>query len=320
MKLLLMYTLLVGILFGADPLPSWNDGPSKKAITDFVEKVTKDGSADFVKAEDRVAVFDNDGTLWSEQPLYFQAFFAMDRLKAMAPDHPEWKETEPYASLMKGDVKAAAEVGKEKVLKALMDSHGGATQEEFDRIAREWLKTAKHPKTGKLFTEMVFQPMLELLEYLRANGFKTYIVSGGGIEFIRAFAQEVYGIPPEQVVGTVGDLKYEVKDGKPMLVRSGKAVFIDDGPGKPVGIQRFIGKRPIMAFGNSDGDFQMLEWTTSGEGPRFAGIVHHTDEEREWKYDRDSHIGKLDRGLTEGPQRKWTIIDMKTEWSRIYPE
>lgn len=320
MKILLIYALSALSLLAGDPLPSWNDGPSKKAIIGFVEKVTKEGSDEYVKPEDRIAVFDNDGTLWTEQPVYFQAFFAIDRLKAMSKDHPEWKDKEPYASLIKGDVEAALAAGKEKVLGAIVEAHVGMEQEEFNNITAEWLKTAKHPKTGKLYTQMVYQPMLEVLDYLRANGFKTFIVSGGGIDFIRVFSQEAYGIPPEQVVGTSIELKYEVKNGKPVISRLGKIDFIDDGPGKPVGIQRHIGKRPIMAFGNSDGDFQMLEWTTSGEGARFGGIVHHTDDEREFKYDRESHIGKLDKGLDAAQDQNWAVFDMKKEWKTVYPE
>lgn len=302
----------------ADPLPSWNDGRAKEAIVAFVEKVTKEGAMDFVPEAERVAVFDNDGTLWSEQPMYFQLFFALDRVKALAPEHPEWQEKEPFASILKGDVKAVLAGGEHALVNLVMATHAGLTTEAFEKAVRDWITTAKHPKSGRLFTEMVFQPMLEVLAYLRANGFKTFIVSGGGIEFMRPWAERVYGIPPEQVVGSSGGLKYQVHDGKPVLVKLPELVLNDDKEGKPVGIQRHIGRRPIMAFGNSDGDFQMLEWTTSGEGPRFGLIVHHDDAEREWAYDRESHIGRLDKGLDEGPKRGWVIVSMKEDWESVY--
>ncbi len=321
MKPLISFTLLllVFIAHAADPLPSWNDTAPKKAITAFVEKTTSDGSADFVPPAERIAVFDNDGTLWSEQPMYFQAFFIFDRIKQLAPQHPEWKTKEPFASVLKGDANAALAGGEHALIEMAMATHAGTTTEEFEKIVTDWITTAKHPKTGKLYTEMVYQPMLELLAYLRANGFKTFIVSGGGIEFMRPWAERVYGIPPEQVIGSSIKTKYEVRDGKPVIVRLPELNFIDDKAGKPVGIQQHIGRRPIMAFGNSDGDFQMLEWTTRGSGPRLAGIIHHTDAEREWAYDRKSHIGQLNRGLDEGPQRGWIIVDMKSDWKRIYP-
>ncbi len=311
--------LLATAAFAADPLPSWNDTASKKAIVAFVEKVTKEGSADFVPPAERIATFDNDGTLWSEQPVYFQFFFAIDRVKAMAPQHPEWKEKEPFASLLKGDMKGVMASGEKGLFTLVMTTHAGMTTAEFEKTVADWIATARHPKTGKLFTAMVFQPMLELLAYLRANGFKTFIVSGGGIEFMRPWAEKAYGIPPEQIVGSSGGLKYELRDGTPVLVKTPELVLNDDKEGKPVGIQRHIGRRPIAAFGNSDGDFQMIEWTTSGPGARFGLIVHHTDAEREYAYDRDSHIGKLDKGLDEGPKRGWTIVDMKTDWNTIYP-
>jgi phosphoserine phosphatase len=302
----------------ADPLPSWNEGPSKQAITDFVEKVTKEGTSDFVPLPERIAVFDNDGTLWSEQPLYFQLFFALDRIKALAPQHPEWKDKEPFASLLKGDVKAALAGGEASLVQIVMATHAGLTTEEFEKAVTDWITTAKHPKTGRLFTEMVYQPMLELLAYLRANGFKTFIVSGGGIEFMRPWTERVYGIPPEQVVGSSVGLKYELRDGTPVILKTPELVHNDDKEGKPVGIQRHIGRRPIAAFGNSDGDFQMLEWTTRGKGARFGMIIHHTDAEREFAYDRESHIGKLDRGLKEAPERGWTMVSMKDDWKTIY--
>ena len=303
----------------ADPLPSWNDTAPKQSIVAFVEKVTKEGMHDFVPAAERIAVFDNDGTLWAEQPMYFQLFFALDRIKALAPQHPEWKEKEPFASLLKGDVKAALTGGEHALAQIVMATHAGLTTEEFEKSVTDWITTAKHPTTGKLYTEMVYQPMLELLAYLRANGFKTFIVSGGGIEFMRPWVEKVYGIPPEQVIGSSGGLKYELRDGKPVLIKLPEIAHNDDKEGKPVGIQRHIGRRPLMAFGNSDGDFQMLEWTTSGNGARFGVLVHHNDSDREWAYDRKSHIGKLDKGLDEATERGWTIVSMKSDWKTIFP-
>jgi phosphoserine phosphatase len=307
-------------LCAQDPLPSWQDTAPKAAITAFVEKVTKDGSPDFVPPAERVAVFDNDGTLWSEQPMYFQAFFVFDRIKALAPQHPEWKDKEPFASVLKGDMKAALAGGEHALLEMVMATHAGMTTEEFEKSVTDWLTTARHPKTGRPFTEMVYQPMLEVLAYLRANGFKTFIVSGGGIEFMRPWTEKVYGIPPERVIGSTGGLQYELRDGTPVIVKTPELTHNDDKAGKPVGIQRHIGRRPIAAFGNSDGDFQMLEWTTAGKGARLALIVHHDDAEREFAYDRESHIGKLDKGLDEGPKRGWTIVSMKDDWIRIHPE
>ena len=303
----------------ADPLPSWNDTTSRQAIIQFVEKVTKQGSADFVPVAQRIATFDNDGTLWSEQPMYFQAFFIVDRVKQLAPQHPEWKDKEPFASVLKGNMKSALAGGEPALVELAMATHAGMTTEEFEKIVTDWITTAKHPQTGRLFTEMVFQPMLELLIYLRANGFKTFIVSGGGVEFMRPWAERVYGIPPEQVVGSSIKTKYEVRNGQPALVRLPELNFIDDKAGKPVGIHQQIGRRPIAAFGNSDGDFQMLEWTTSGKGLRFGLIVHHTDAEREFAYDRQSHIGKLDKGLDQARARGWIVLDMKADWKNIYP-
>jgi phosphoserine phosphatase len=303
----------------ADPLPSWNDTAPWQAIIQFVEKVTTEGSADFVPPAERIATFDNDGTLWSEQPIYFQFFFVVDRVKAMAPKHPEWKTKEPFASLLKGDLKGVAASGEKGLMVMLAATHSGMTTEEFDQSVTDWITTAKHPKTGKLFTEMVYQPMLELLDYLRANGFKTFIVSGGGIEFMRPWAERVYSIPPEQVVGSSGGLKYEIRDGKPVIVKLPMLVLNDDKEGKPVGIQRHIGRRPIAAFGNSDGDLQMLQWTAAGSGPRFCLYVHHTDAEREWAYDRKSRIGKLDKGLDEAQANGWTVVSMKDDWNGIFP-
>ena len=281
--------------------------------------MTKEGSPDFVPLAERIATFDNDGTLWAEQPLYFQFLFAIDRVKALAPQHPEWKEKEPFKFLLAGDVKGALAGGEHALLEIVAATHSSMTTEEFERIVKDWLATAKHPKTGRLYTEMVYQPMLELLAYLRANGFKTFIVSGGGIEFMRAFAEKVYGIPPEQVIGSSGKLKFELRDGKPVLVKLPEIDFIDDKAGKPVAIQKHIGRRPIAAFGNSDGDLQMLQWTAAGSGPRFCLYVHHTDAEREWAYDRKSSIGRLDKGLDEAKARGWTVVSMKDDWQSIYP-
>jgi len=303
----------------ADPLPSWNDTAPKRAIVAFVEKVATAGSPDYVVPAERIAVFDNDGCLWAEQPMYFQFLFALDRIKALGPQHPEWKTKEPFASLLQGDLKTALAGGERALLEIVMATHAGMTTEEFEQIVKDWLATAKHPKTGRLYTEMVYQPMLELLAYLRANGFKTFIVSGGGIEFLRVFAEKAYGVPPEQVIGSSIKTKYEVRDGKPVLVRLPELNFIDDKAGKPVAINQHIGRRPVAAFGNSDGDFEMLEWTTSGPGPRFGLIVHHTDAKREVAYDRDSLVGKLDHGLDEASKRGWIVVSMKNDWKTIFP-
>jgi phosphoglycolate phosphatase-like HAD superfamily hydrolase len=302
----------------ADPLPSWNDGAAKKSILEFVAKLTQEGSPDFVPPAQRIAVFDNDGTLWAEQPMYFQGFFMLDRVKALAPQHLEWKTQEPFASVLKGDVPAALAGGERAVGELLMATHAGNTTDEFERIVSDWIATAKHPQTGRLLTEMVYQPMLELLAYLRASGFKTFIVSGGGIEFMRPWTEKVYGVPPEQVIGTSIKTKFEPRDGKPVLVRLPEVSFVDDGPGKPVGIHTHIGRRPLATFGNSDGDLQMLQWTAAGPGPRFCLYVHHTDGEREWAYDRSSSIGRLDKGLDEAQARGWTVVDMKTDWKRVF--
>jgi len=303
-----------------DPMPSWNAAAAKKSIVSFVEKTTDVGSADFVPIAERIAVFDNDGTLWSEQPMYFQAIFIFDRIKELAPQHPEWKSKEPFASVLKGDMKAALAGGEHALLEMVMATHAGMTAGEFEKSVTDWVSTAKHPTTGRPYTEMVFQPMLEVLAYLRANGYKTFIVSGGGIDFMRPWAERVYGIPPEQVVGSSIKTKYEVRDGKPVLIKVPELNFIDDKEGKPIGIHQHIGRRPIIAFGNSDGDFQMLEWTTTRNGPSLALLVHHDDAEREWAYDRESHIGKLERGLDEGPERGWVIVSMKDDWRRVIGE
>lgn len=315
----LVSTLALTSIHAADPLPSWNDGKAKQSITAFVEKVTKEGSADFVPPAERIATFDNDGCLWAEQPMYFQFFFALDRIKILAPRHPEWKDKEPFASLLKGDMKSALAGGEASLVQIVMATHAGLTTEEFEKAVTDWLATAKHPKTGRPFTEMVYQPMVELLSYLRANGFKTFIVSGGGIEFMRPWTEKVYGIPPEQVIGSSGGLKYELRDGKPALVKLPEIAHNDDKEGKPVGIQRHIGRRPIAAFGNSDGDLQMLQWTAAGAGPRFCLYVHHDDAAREWAYDRESHIGKLDKGLDEAAAKNWTVVSMKGDWKNIFP-
>src|SRR5262245_17840017 len=303
----------------ADPLPSWNDGAAKQSIVAFVAKVTKEGGPAFVPPAERIAVFDNDGTLWAEQPLYFQLLFAIDRIQALAPKHPEWKTREPFASLLKGDAKAALAGGEHAVLEIVNASHSGMTTQEFQAIVEEWLATARHPKPARPYTDFVYQPMLELLAYLRSNGFQTFIVSGGGVEFLRAWAEKVYGIPPEQVVGSSGVTRFELRPTGPVLLKEPKVEFVDDGPGKPSGINRFIGRRPVLAFGNSDGDHQMLQWTAAGSGRRLMGLVHHTDAEREWAYDRESHIGKLDKALDEALAKGWTVVDMKKDWKRVYP-
>lgn len=303
-----------------DPLPSWNDGPNKKAIVGFVERVSREGSPEYVAPAERVATFDNDGTLWAEQPMYFQLLFAIDRVKTLAPQHPEWKDTEPFASLLKGDVKAALAGGEPAIVQIMMAAHAGMTTDEFEKIVIDWLTTAKHPTSGRPYTDMVYQPMLELLIYLRSNGFKTFIVSGGGVEFMRPWVEKVYGIPPEQVIGSSIKTKFELRDGKPVLMRLPEVNFIDDKAGKPVGIHQHIGRRPIAAFGNSDGDLQMLQWTAAGAGARFCLIVHHTDAEREWAYDRTSHIGRLDEAIDQAAARGWTVVDMKADWNAIFPD
>lgn len=303
----------------ADPLPSWNEGLAKKSIVSFVEKTTTEGSADYVVPAKRIAVFDNDGTLWAEQPLYFQAVFIFDQIKTLAPKHPEWKTKEPFASVLKGDFKKALAGGEKSLIEMAMATHAGMTTEEFNESVRKWITTDRHPKTKRLYSEMVYQPMLEVLAYMRANGFKTFIVSGGGIDFMRVFAEETYGIPPEQIIGSSGKVAYQVIDGKPTLQKLPEITFINDKGEKPVGIHQHIGRRPIAAFGNSDGDFQMLEWTTSGKGARLGVYVHHDDAVREWAYDHPSHIGQLKRGLEEAPKRGWTVISMKNDWSKIFP-
>ena len=317
---LLILLLATGLHAGIpDALSSWNDGPARQSIVTFVDKVTREGSPDFVPTAQRIAVFDNDGTLWAEQPMYFQLFFALDRVKALAPHHPEWKDKEPFASVLKGDVKAALAGGEKALIELVMATHAGMTTDEFDMIVKDWIASAQHPTLKRPYTECVYQPMVELLAYLRANGFKTYIVSGGGIDFMRPWVEATYGIPPEQVIGSSGKMKFEFRNSNPVLVKLPEIGSIDDKEGKPINIELHIGRRPIAAFGNSDGDLQMLQWTAAGSGPRFCLYVHHTDAEREWAYDRESHIGKLDKGLDEATARGWTVVDMKRDWKRVFP-
>ena len=316
---LAFWLAIASLATAADPLPSWTEGVAKQSILDFVQRVTTPGSKDFVPEPERVAVFDNDGTLWVEQPMYPQLAFAVDRIKTLAPQHPEWKTTQPFKAVLENDFKALAASGEKGLIQLIVASHAGMTIDEFEQIVKDWLATAKHPRYKRPYTECVYQPMLELLVYLRAEGFKTWIVSGGGIEFMRPWTEHVYGIPPEQVVGSSIKTKYEVRHGEPVLMRLPEVNFIDDKAGKPVGINQHIGRRPIAAFGNSDGDFQMLEWTTTGSGPRFGLIVHHDDAKREYAYDRKSSIGKLDRGLNEAVKRGWVVVSMQRDWKFIFP-
>ncbi|QDV24546.1 HAD family hydrolase [Aureliella helgolandensis] len=302
----------------ADPLPSWNDTAAKQSVIAFVEKVTAKDSPDYVAPVDRIATFDNDGTLWAEQPVYVQLLFTLDRLREIAPQHPEWPNQEPFASVLKGDLKAAAAGGEKAIAELVMATHAGMTTAAFEKIVVDWIATARHPQTDKLYTEMVYQPMLELIDYLKAKEFKVFIVSGGGIEFMRPWTQRVYGIPPEQVIGSSIKTKYELRDGKPYLVRLPALNFFDDKEGKPVAINHHIGRRPIAAFGNSDGDYQMLEWTTSGEGLRLGLVVHHTDADREYAYDRTSKIGQLSKGLDDAKSKGWIVADMKKDWNRVW--
>jgi phosphoglycolate phosphatase-like HAD superfamily hydrolase len=318
--------LMLGAPFGAaaaesaDPLASWVDGATRTSILSFLDRATSAGSTDYVPVAERVAVFDNDGTLWSEQPIYFQLIYVMDQVKALASEHPEWKSQQPFASVLSGDPSKALVGGKAALLEMLAATHGGMTTEAFADSVADWVRTARHPTTGRPYTQMVYQPMLELLELLRANGFKTYIVSGGGVDFMRAFAEAVYGIPPEQVIGSSMASRYEVQANGPAIVKLPQVGFIDDKEGKPIAIHQHIGRRPVFAAGNSDGDLQMLEWTTAGDGPRFGLIVHHTDAEREWAYDRESHIGRLDAALDLAGERNWLLVDIKRDWRSIYPD
>ncbi len=300
------------------PLPSWNDTAPRRALLAFVADVTTPGSPSFVPVDERIAVFDNDGTLWAEQPLYFQFVFLLDQVKQAAPKHPEWKDDPAFKALMSRDPKAVQQVGLKPVLKLVAQANSGMSTDAYDTAIRDWLARAEHPKFKRPYTKLVFQPMLELLRHLRANGFKTFIVSGGSIEFMRVFAQDVYGIPPEQVVGTITEVTYKLVDGKPRLIRQPKVDFVDDGPGKPAGIYRAIGRKPILAFGNSDGDWQMLQWTASNARPHFMALVHHTDAEREFAYDRQSKIGKLDKALDDANAKGWTVVDMKQDWNRVF--
>ena len=302
----------------ASPLASWNDGPATARLIAFVESVSKPGGKDFVPPAERIAVFDNDGTLWAEQPLYFQLAFALDRVQALAPAHPEWKAKEPFETLLAGDAPGALAQGEKAVLEILAATHTGMTTEAFATTVRDWIATAKHPTLGKRYVELTYRPMVELLAYLRANAFKTFIVSGGGVEFMRALAEDAYGIPPEQVIGSSGVTTFELRPSGPVLLKEPKVEFIDDGPGKPSGINRVIGRRPILAFGNSDGDQQMLEWTAAGTGARFVGLVHHTDAKREWAYDRTSHVGKLDKALVEATAKDWVVVDMARDWRKVF--
>jgi len=327
MKPLLVAALALGIAPGfagqafaqTALLPSWNDSEAKDSIIDFVARVTNQGDADYVAPAERIATFDNDGTLWAEQPLYVQLAFALDRVKALATSHPEWKQKQPFKAALKGDMDTVFAGGEHALLELVMATHAGMTTQEFADTVQDWLATAKHPKTGRSYTEMVYQPMLELVAYLQANGFKTYIVSGGGVEFMRPWTEKVYGIPPEQVVGSSIKTKFELRDGKLVLVRLPEMNFLNDKAGKPVGINQYIGRRPIAAFGNSDGDLQMLQWVAGGSGGSLCVFVHHTDAEREWAYDRESIIGRLDKGLDKAKARGWTVVDMKRDWKTVFP-
>jgi hypothetical protein len=303
----------------SDPLPSWNEGETKSSIIKFVSEVTDPGSAHFIEVADRIATFDNDGNLWSEQPAYFQLFFAMDRVKLLADQHPEWKTQQPFKAVLEDDLKTLASFGEHGIIELVMATHANITTEEFESVVKQWLVAAKHPRFKRPYTQLVYQPMLELLEYLRSKDFKTFIVSGGGIEFMRPWVEEVYGIPRDQVVGSSIKTEFTYQDGQPVIMRLPELDFIDDKADKPVGIHRFIGRKPVFASGNSDGDLQMLQWTASGDGLRFMLYLHHTDSEREWAYDRESHIGRLDKGLDEASEKGWTVIDMKEDWKLIYP-
>jgi len=302
----------------ADPLPSWNEGASKAGIVTFVQAVTDTASKEFVPPEDRIATFDNDGTLWAEQPLYVQFVFMLDQVRAAAPKHPEWKDDPAFTAMIKRDRQALAKLGQKPILLMLAAANSGMSVEAYDKTIRKWLETARHPKFKRSYTDLVYRPMQELLAYLRANGFKTFIVSGGSIEFMRPWAEKTYGIPPDQVIGTISDVKFQMKDGAPVLMREAKIAFIDDGPGKPVGIYRAIGRRPIAAFGNSDGDLQMLQFTAAGAGRRLMLIVHHDDAAREYAYDRQSHIGKLDKAWDEAKAKGWTVVSMRNDWKTIF--
>lgn len=320
-----MKTFLLSVLLAvpsvwaqAGPLPSWNEGAARTAVLEFVQRVTEPGGADFVPEAERIATFDNDGTLWVEQPMYTQGMFAFDRVKVVAPRHPEWKQQQPFKAVLEGDMKTALAGGEKSLLEIVMATHAGMTTAEFEGIVTDWIAAAKHPRFNQLYTRCVYQPMLELLAYLRDNGFQTWIVSGGGIEFMRPWTEEVYGVPPQQVMGSSIKTKFEMRGDKAVLVRLAEMNFIDDKDGKPVGINSHIGRRPIAAFGNSDGDLQMLQYATGGDRPGFALFVHHTDADREYAYDRESSVGKLDQGLDVAAQRGWTVVDMKRDWKVIF--
>lgn len=302
-----------------DPLPSWNEGATKDAITDFVQKATEVGGAGFIPEADRIATFDNDGNLWSEQPMYFQFFFAIDRVKKLAPDHPEWSTQQPFKAVLEDDMETVLSYGEHGLLELVMASHAGMSTDDFEKIVKDWMLTSNHPRFNRPYNQLIYQPMVELLEYLRANSFKTFIVSGGGVEFMRAWTEEAYGIPPDQVIGSSIKTELDTIDGQLVVMRLPEIDFIDDKSGKPVGISKYIGKRPVFASGNSDGDLHMIRWTTEGDGLRFGLYLHHTDEVREWAYDRESSIGRLDQGLDEAKEKGWTVIDMKADWKRIYP-
>ncbi|PHS36776.1 MAG: haloacid dehalogenase [Sulfurovum sp.] len=316
-KILLTLSLLFSFsLQAAEALPSWNEGISKQSIINYVTAVTKENTADFIPVKDRIAVFDNDGTLWAEQPAYFQLFFAMDMVKKHVSEHPEWKTTEPFKSVLANDIKGVMKSVEKGLISLVNATHSNMDVETFQEEVRTWLKTAKHPTKNRPYDKLIYQPMMEVIQYLEANDFKVYIVSGGGIDFMRAFVPEVYGIPQEHIIGSKGEVKYE--NGK--IIKLPEIHFIDDKETKPVAINYHIGKRPVAAFGNSDGDFAMMEYTEANDKHKTLQLyVHHTDDKREWKYDRDSHIGKLDKGLDYARDNNWTIVDMKQEWKVIFP-
>ena len=303
----------------ADPLPSWNEGATKTAIISYMNDVTNAESGNFINIPDRIAVFDNDGNLWSEQPAYFQLFFAIDRVKALASEHPEWKTTQPFKAVLENDMEELVKQGEHGLIQLVMATHAGNTTVEFDSYVKDWVKTAKHPTKNVGFDKLVYQPMLELLQYLRANDFKTYIVSGGGVDFMRAFVTEIYGIPAEQIIGSRIKTQFDYNNGDPKIIRIAELDFIDDKEGKPLNIQKIIGKKPVFASGNSDGDLAMMQWTASNKLKSLMLYVHHTDSVREWAYDRESHIGRLDKGLDQANNDGWTVIDMEKDWKVIYP-
>jgi phosphoserine phosphatase len=325
MRILLRFLLLLGAsllspAWAADPLPSWNDGAAKQAIIAFVSAVTDPEHADYVPPAERISVFDNDGSLWVEQPMYTQLAFALERIKALAPQHPEWSEQQPFKAALEGDTATLGDAGMQGLMQLVMASHAGMSTDQFDAITTDWLETARHPRFEQPYTALVYQPTLELLDYLRANDFKTFIVSGGGIAFMRPWTERVYAIPPEQVVGSQIALEYQVVDGVPTILRTPEINFIDDKAGKPVGIQRHIGRRPIFAWGNSDGDYEMLEWTTAGDGRRLGMLLHHDDAKREYAYDRESPIGRLDKGLDDAAEQGWVIVSMRRDWTQVFPD